>query len=106
MTNEQQRKFEELREHFATRCTITPDVVAMLETLARVDVEERELQAFCDENGTTYVATNGVSRQRPEWQQLKENRQRKASILATLLRAFPVPGQSAGLTEIEEKFFA
>jgi hypothetical protein len=105
MNNKQQEKYAELVDHFETRCTLTPDLLSLLETLARVDVEENALQAYCDEYGTTYVTNGGVSRQRPEWQQLKENRQRKTAIVGALLRAFPIDGARAEPSELD-KFFA
>ena len=53
-----------------------------------VEVEEEELQNYVRKNGTTYETTghNGqlYSKQRPEWQQLRDNRQRKTAIVKSL----------------------
>jgi len=66
------------------RGEMTPGVKSLIYTLACVEIEEEELQEFIDQNGTCYSAPSGFDKQRPQWQQLRDNRQRKTAIVKTL----------------------
>lgn len=48
------------------------------------EIEEEELQEYIDANGTYYTAPTGLDKQRPQWQQLRDNRQRKTAIVSKL----------------------
>lgn len=81
-------RYDALLADYTRRGIITPGVRSLIYTLACVEIEEEELQAFVREHGTTYTTSghNGqlYSKQRPEWQQLRDNRQRKTAIVKNL----------------------
>jgi len=88
MTADQTKKYNELLNMYEARTDLTPGQLQLLYTLACVILEERELQNYCDANGTCYqvIGKSGdtYSRMRPEWQQLKEARHRKQIIITRL----------------------
>jgi hypothetical protein len=69
----------------------TPDLVAILWTLAALELEEERLQAFVDEHGTTYAVMGdrgqSYTKPRPEWQQLDRTRGRKLAALTKVRHA-------------------
>ena len=83
-----QERFDALAADYERRGIITPGIRSLIYTLACVEIEEEELQNYVRKNGTTYETTghNGqlYSKQRPEWQQLRDNRQRKTAIVKSL----------------------
>lgn len=88
MTDEQQEVLAYLLARYQEQTDLTPGQGELIRTLACVMVEEKQLQAYCNENGTCYqvVGKSGdtYSRMRPEWQQLKEARHRKQIIITRL----------------------
>ena len=82
--SEQNRLLAEYIEEYKTRLDVTPAIRSLLYSLVCCEVEERQLQHFVNEHGTTYNAPSGFSKQRPEWQQLSDNRQRKTAIVSKL----------------------
>ena len=86
---ELQKQIEDLRLlQYGTHKTLTAGVQSLIYTLSCVEAEEKQLQIFCNLNGTCYqvIGKSGdtYSRMRPEWQQLKEARMRKQAIIARL----------------------
>jgi Ser/Thr protein kinase RdoA (MazF antagonist) len=88
MTVEQTKKYNELLNKYEQRSDLTPGQLELLFTLACVILEEQTLQRHCDQHGTCYqvIGRSGdtYSKQRPEWQQLKEARHRKQIIITRL----------------------
>jgi hypothetical protein len=88
MTTKQQEIYDQRLMQYGAHKTLTPGVQSLLYTLACVEAEEQTLQEYCDNNGTCYqvIGRSGdtYSKQRPEWQQLKEARMRKQAIIAKL----------------------
>jgi len=88
MTIEQTKKYNELLNKYEQRSDLTPGQLELLFTLACVILEEQTLQSHCDNHGTCYqvIGRSGdtYSKQRPEWQQLKEARHRKQIIITRL----------------------
>ena len=88
MTIEQTKKYNELLNQYEQRSDLTPGQLQLLWTLACVILEEQTLQIYCDKHGTCYqvIGRSGdmYSKQRPEWQQLKEARHRKQIIITRL----------------------
>ena len=88
MNDSQKERFEQRLAEYDKTTEITPGIRSLIYTLACVEVEEEELQNYVRKNGTTYETTghNGqlYSKQRPEWQQLRDNRQRKTAIVKSL----------------------
>ena len=84
MTKKQQQRYDEMMMDYNLRGTLTPGIKSLIYTLACVEIEEEELQEFIDEHGTCYSAPSGFDKQRPQWQQLRDNRQRKTTIVKAL----------------------
>ncbi len=88
MNQEQQTRYEQRLAEYGAVCDLTPGYKSIIYTLACVEVEEEQLQDFCNEHGTCYQVEGKsgdiYSRARPEWQQLKEARMRKQAIVARL----------------------
>ena len=88
MNIDQQEEFARLEALYAERYDLTPGQHQLIQTLACVIIEERELQHYCNEHGTCYdlVTKSGdvMQRMRPQWQQLKEARARKQIIITRL----------------------
>lgn len=78
----------QIRETYEKAAPLSQGIRALICTLAAVIQEENMLQHFVNVNGTTYkvVGKSGdeYSRSRPEWQQLKEARLRKQSLIQLL----------------------
>jgi hypothetical protein len=94
MTKEQQRRYDELCLEYGIKSDLTPGLKSLIYTLACIEIEEQELQEYIDEYGTCYCAPSGHDKQRPQWQQLRDNRQRKTTIVATLERKAGVSTES------------
>jgi hypothetical protein len=81
-------RYDQLCADYQRRGIITPGIRSLIYTLACVEVEEEMLQSFISKYGTTYTVTgksgDQYMRSRPEWQQLRDNRQRKTSIVRSL----------------------
>lgn len=75
---------------YKTRLKVTPGVRSLLYSLVCCEMEEEELQAYIDEHGTCYSAPSGFDKQRPQWQQLRDNRQRKTAIVSKLEALTPL----------------
>lgn len=104
MNEAQEARFRELLEAYAKTKEINPGVLALIHTLACVDVEEAYLQAYVNEHGTTYEA-NGLIKTRPEWAQLREARLRKHTLITCIdRRAEDIPTEE--LSEIERQYFS
>jgi hypothetical protein len=88
MTAQQTKKYNELLTRYEERTDLTPGQCELIYTLACVILEEQQLQQHCDKHGTCYqvIGRSGdtYSKQRPEWQQLKEARHRKQIIITRL----------------------
>ena len=80
----QQKRLLEYVDEYKTRLDVTPAIRSLLYSLVCCELEEEQLQEFINEYGTTYTAPSGFSKQRPEWQQLRDNRQRKTAIVSKL----------------------
>lgn len=78
----------DLLHEYGKAAPLSGGMRAMIQTLAAVINEENMLQAFVNEHGTCYQVTGKsgdvYSRSRPEWQQLKEARLRKQSLINLL----------------------
>ena len=81
-------RYDQLCADYQRRGIITPGIRSLIYTLACVEVEEEMLQSVISKYGTTYTVTgksgDQYMRSRPEWQQLRDNRQRKTSIVRSL----------------------
>lgn len=84
MTTKQQKRFKEYLDKYGKLRTITPGLRSLIYSLVCIEIEEEELQAYIDKEGTCYRAPSGFDKQRPQWQQLRDNRQRKTAIVAKL----------------------
>jgi len=87
MTQRQQKRYDSILLDYTVRGDLTPGIRSLIYTLACVEVEEEELQEFIDKHGTCYVSPSGMDKQRPQWQQLRDNRQRKTAIVTSLERS-------------------
>jgi hypothetical protein len=104
MNSEQQARHEELLEAYGKTKELNAGVRALIQTLACVEVEEAQLQAYVNEHGTTYSA-NGLIKTRPEWAQLREARLRKHTLITCIdRRADDIPADE--LTDIERQYFS
>jgi len=78
----------ELLHEYGKAAPLSAGIKALVNTLAAVMNEENMLQAYVDAHGTCYEVTGKsgdvYSRSRPEWQQLKEARLRKQSLVGLL----------------------
>lgn len=86
MTKQQQQRFDELCLEYSVRGDLTPGLKSLIYSLSCVELEEQELQEYINAEGTCYTAPSGHDKQRPQWQQLRDNRQRKTAIVTTLER--------------------
>ena len=106
MNDLQFQRFTERVAEYSTRSELTSGVKSLIQTLACVEIEEEQLQAYCNDNGTCYqvIGKSGdtYSRARPEWQQLKEARMRKQAMIATLER---LVGTTTETEENVDNFF-
>lgn len=84
MTKKQQERFDSYLAKYGKLRSITPGLRSLIYSLVCIEVEEEILQDFIDKNGTCYMAPSGFDKQRPQWQQLRDNRQRKTAIVAKL----------------------
>ena len=82
--NEQQKRLSRYVDSYNERLDVTPAIKSLLFSLVCCEIEEEQLQQFVDDNGTTYTTKHGIHKQRPEWQQLRDNRQRKTAIVSKL----------------------
>lgn len=89
MARAQQARYLELLNEYMIRGEVTSELKSLMKTLACIEVEEDNLQAYINKHGTCYTAPSGHNKQRPEWQQLRDNRQRKTAIVTALNRAYP-----------------
>ncbi len=103
MTTTQQQRYDELCLEYGVRGDLTPGLKSLIYSLACVELEERALQEYIDEAGTCYMAPSGHDKQRPQWQQLRDNRQRKTAIVTTLERK--LGSVSAEQEEDVEQYF-
>ena len=87
MTQEQQKRYDELCLEYSVRGDLTPGLKSLVYSLACVELEEQELQEYVNEFGSCYTAPTGIDKQRPQWQQLRDNRQRKTAIVTSLERS-------------------
>jgi hypothetical protein len=83
-TEQQIVRLNHYLEIYKQRIEITPGVRSLLFSLVCCELEEEQLQKYVDENGTYYTAPSGFDKQRPQWQQLRDNRQRKTAIVSKL----------------------
>ena len=84
MTKEQQKRYNDYLRKYGNERAITPGLKSLVYSLVCIEVEEEGLQEFIDKNGTCYTAPSGFDKQRPQWQQLRDNRQRKTAIVSRL----------------------
>lgn len=84
VTKKQQQRLSAYLLEYKRRIDITPGVKSLLYSLVCCEIEEEILQAYIDEHGTCYSAPSGFDKQRPQWQQLRDNRQRKTAIVSKL----------------------
>lgn len=82
MTKAQKDRYERYIQAFKVQDV--PLVESLVQTLACLEIEEEALQAVVDKLGTTYETPSGQRKQNPEWQQLKEDRARKAQIIGKI----------------------
>jgi hypothetical protein len=104
MNEEQENRFLELVAEYQEHKEITAGVRALIRTLACVEVEEEQLQAYVNQHGTTYEA-NGLVKTRPEWAQLREARLRKHTLI-TCIDKRAGQAEHDELTEAERQFFS
>lgn len=84
MTAAQHERFEAHLRAYSERIDITPGLRSLLWSLACIELEEEELQKIVSAEGTVYTTKGGIMKQRPEWQQLRDDRQRKTAIVSKL----------------------
>lgn len=84
MTKEQKQRYEAHMADYGARIDITPGVRSLIFSLACIELEEEQLQKEVDKHGTVYETSSGIIKQRPEWQQLRDDRQRKTAIVGKL----------------------
>jgi hypothetical protein len=84
MTAKQRKRINEYTAKYSKLKAITPGIKSLIYSLVCIEIEEEELQSFIDDNGTCYTAPSGFDKQRPQWQQLRDNRQRKTAIVSRL----------------------
>ena len=84
MTPSERKRFNSHLAAYTQRIEITPGVRSLIYSLACIEIEEEILQKFVSKEGTTYTTPSGIVKQRPEWQQLRDDRQRKTAIVGRL----------------------
>lgn len=84
MTKQQEQRYNEHLADYSARIDITPGIRSLIFSLACIELEEEELQREVDKHGTIYTTSSGIIKQRPEWQQLRDDRQRKTAIVGKL----------------------
>ena len=89
-TAKQKKRLDQYISVYRKRLEITPGIRSLLYSLVCCELEEEDLQAYVDENGTWYTAPSGFDKQRPQWQQLRDNRQRKTAIVSKLEALTPL----------------
>ena len=100
MNKKQTELAAELVAEYGKQMELTPGLRRVLDTLACVIAEENTLQNYVNRHGTVYEVTGKSGdvyhRARPQWQQLREARMRKHTIIAGLER------MRAGTGEMDE----
>ena len=84
MTRAQKRRYDAHIADYEQRIDITPGIRSLIFSLACIELEEEQLQKEVDKHGTIYTTSTGIIKQRPEWQQLRDDRQRKTAIVGKL----------------------
>jgi uncharacterized protein with von Willebrand factor type A (vWA) domain len=104
MNAKQKKLNKELLKKYESICEMSPGIIELIETLACVILEEQQLQTHCNKHGTTYqmTAKSGdlMSRQSPEWQQLKETRLRKQALVTYIERKISGTDDTDELTQL------
>lgn len=100
MTTQQRKRIKEYSDKYGKLRALTPGLRSLIFSLVCIELEEEELQRYIDKEGTCYTAPSGFDKQRPQWQQLRDNRQRKTAIVAKL-EASVTAEESGEIDELE-----